>query len=49
MFQEFFSHAYPWLLFNLSSVEDCQDTLTNFGVQDITPASVARVLGKYPS
>lgn len=28
-----------------ASVEDCQDTLTNFGVQDITPASVARVLG----
>ncbi|KAJ7383190.1 CCR4-NOT transcription complex subunit 1 [Desmophyllum pertusum] len=29
-----------------SSVEDCRGTLVQFGVQDITPAAVARVLGK---
>lgn len=30
----------------LFSVEDCRGTLVQFGVQDITPAAVARVLGK---
>ena len=28
------------------SFEDCRTTLAQFGVQDITPAAVARVLGK---
>ena len=29
-----------------SSVDECKDTLIQFGVQDITPAAVARVVGK---
>lgn len=33
------------LMFHFS-VEECRNTLAQFGVQDITPAAVARVLGK---
>ena len=29
-----------------SSVDECKDTLIQFGVQDITPAAVARVVGE---
>ena len=32
--------------FSCSSVDECKDTLIQFGVQDITPAAVARVVGK---
>ena len=33
-------------LFSCSSVDECKDTLIQFCVQDITPAAVARVVGK---
>ena len=32
--------------FSCSSVDECKDTLIQFGVQDITPAAVARVVGE---
>ena len=32
--------------FSFSSVDECKDTLIQFGVQDITPAAVARVVGE---
>lgn len=31
------------------SVDECKDTLIQFGVQDITPSSVARVIGENSS
>ena len=48
MLGEFFCLRYCFeecYLYFFFSVDECKNTLIQFGVQDITPSSVARVIG----